>query len=258
MFNKEEIKNKFLNYVETFDETDERISLKKLHSKNVACLCEDIAESLYLEQHDKDLIWTAGLLHDIGRFAQASTNTYIDSLENDHANLGADFLYNDCNLESFVGEISKDDRLMLWLAIINHNKLSSETLSEKQEMMCNIVRDADKLDFFRIFTVNSFEVVHESSREIIEQSTISDVVANAFFEHKTIDFATRKTPADIFISNIALPFGLVFPYSMKRALSDGYVQRIIDFEFKNEETQKIYSRMRMEMLEYLSIGNSTQ
>lgn len=72
MFSKEPIQAAFDRYVDQFDKATPGIASKQLHSHIVSQLCESLARSLGWSEHDIQLAWVMGLLHDIGRFEQAA------------------------------------------------------------------------------------------------------------------------------------------------------------------------------------------
>jgi putative nucleotidyltransferase with HDIG domain len=89
MFQKESIQAAFDRYVDQFDRATPGIASKQLHSHIVSRLCEKLAAKLGWSEHDVQLAWVMGLLHDIGRFEQARRyHTFIDYKSMDHARYG--------------------------------------------------------------------------------------------------------------------------------------------------------------------------
>ena len=137
----EEIKlfNKYFNKYGVISEIKE----KKEHSYRVAKYAFKIAKSLNLNVEDTTRVVNASLLHDIGRVPQLYFySTFNDLKSKDHGDLGYELLMD-----------NKYNNSMVLNAVKNHNKYKiSDHLTEIEELICNIVRDADKLDI--MFTQN--------------------------------------------------------------------------------------------------------
>ena len=245
----------FQEYTSVFDTTDERISLKIDHTYNVAANIDYIARKLELCESDIETAWSIGM-HDIGRFEQvARTHSFIDSSKSDHADEGVEYLFGKGEIRRFIPDIEKypEDMKCIRLAIANHNRhVLPDNLTEREKLHCTIIRDADKLDIFRICTVNSFESVHEYPKEEVASSTISQAVVDSIIRHETVNYAERETPADIFVGHIAMAFGLEFPFSRKLAIEQGYLRKMADFEFCDEKVQSLYEKLCTETFDFLN------
>ena len=144
----------FDEYVSNYDPDNPLIHLKVIHSYKVAEIAERIARSLNNEEL-VDFAWMLGLLHDIGRFEQARRyNTFVDSQSVDHAELGADILFKEDLIDRFPTETLPDGwRQTAETAIRQHNKLAiAEGLDERTKIFSEILRDADKVDIFRVLS----------------------------------------------------------------------------------------------------------
>ena len=150
MIKRDEAKQTFLNYVSDYDRNDPKIRLKEEHTLRVADLCARIAESLSLGSEDTDIAWMSGLLHDIGRFEQVRLyHTFRDSESVDHAQFSADLLFREGMIRKYM-KIETYDSL-LETAIRCHNVYRlPESLTERDKMFCQILRDADKIDILRV------------------------------------------------------------------------------------------------------------
>ena len=85
---------RFKEYTDAYDASDEKIALKIRHTYRVAGLCEQIARSEKRSEEEQSLAWLLGMLHDVGRFEQLRRyDTFSDADSVDHAQLGADILF---------------------------------------------------------------------------------------------------------------------------------------------------------------------
>ena len=145
--------SQFTRYVHGFDQREEGVRLKYAHSLRVSSLCEQIAGSLGLSQDEADLAWLIGVLHDIGRFEQLREyHTFVDYRSMDHAKYGAHYLFDDGHIRDFLDDGRLDD--VIRMAIDQHNVYQlREDLTPRQRLFCQLIRDADKIDIFRVYVL---------------------------------------------------------------------------------------------------------
>lgn len=250
------LRESFEKYIGEFNAEDERISLKIRHTAFVADNSDCLAENLALSENDRDLAWAIAMLHDLGRFEQVAANgSFIDSVSSDHAAAGVDYLFGKGRITDFIerGTIPEEDLRCIELAIAYHNKhLLPDGLSDRQRLFCNIIRDADKLDIFRVCVENTFEIAHEYSPETVAGSAVSEEVIQCFERFETLDYSKRKYPADIFLGHIAMCFGLYFPQSRRLAAEQGYIGKMADFTFTDPASQVKYARMKEQLGTFLN------
>lgn len=249
MIDRENVRRAFDEYVAAYDAQDPKIHLKIEHTYAVAALCETIARTVGAP--DAELSWLCGMLHDIGRFEQIRRyNTFIDAVSVDHAAFGADLLFREGLLARFAPGLSEADTALLERAIRSHSAYRlSPTLSETEKMYCNILRDADKLDIFRVDCVTPMEDIFNVTREEIETSAVSEAVRACFLERHAVPRGVKKTAVDFCVSHLCLVFELVYPVSREIAREQGYVDRLLDFSSRNAETRAWYAYMRSHIWE---------
>ena len=82
----------------------DRVHVKKAFAEyRVAALCERIAKAAGMCAYDVELAWLSGMLHDVGRFEQIKRyNTFSDADSVDHAKFGADLLFKDGLISTFL------------------------------------------------------------------------------------------------------------------------------------------------------------
>jgi hypothetical protein len=143
----------FRHYVATFtsgSEEDRRnLALKEEHTWRVQADALVITDGLGLGGRDRLLAGLIALLHDVGRFPQYRDHrTFRDSDSMNHAALGARVL-----LEHHVLRgLPKEEQELVVRAVALHNVfVLPADLEERLARHVRIVRDADKLDIWRIF-----------------------------------------------------------------------------------------------------------
>lgn len=249
--NKEHIKNTFKDYVEAYDATDSKIALKIAHTYRVAELSDQIAESLNLNDKDRELAWTIGMLHDIARFEQVRIyGTFNDSMSVDHAEFGADLLFSEGLVDRF--EIDKNWYPTIEVAIRNHNKYRLPAdLSERDLTFCKIIRDADKIDIIRVNYETPMEEIYNTSKEVLVNDRISNQVFNAFFEESAINHSLKQTTIDRLVGHVSLCFELEYDKSRELLLKQGYLEKLLSFKSNIEETNSRLKEIGDYIFKYL-------
>lgn len=274
--NRKNVINAFAEYVRNYDPSDEKIKLKIDHTYRVAGLCQRIAESLGLSEPDVDIAWLLGMLHDIGRFEQIRRfGTFNDVQSVDHAEFGADLLfkeglirkfaegyYEECELARSGNEEAEQiiknnehhnkDTGLLEMAIRQHNKYRvKEDLTERQRMFCDILRDADKVDIFKVNADIPMEIIYDVTTEELKNGVITKEVLESFYKKETVLKSVRRSAVDHIVGHISLLFELVYKESYRQAREQGYVYKLLDFKSDVPEVNAEFDDMRKYVDEFL-------
>lgn len=276
VINRKNVINAFAEYVRNYDPSDEKIKLKINHTYRVAGLCQRIAESLGLSEPDVDIAWLLGMLHDIGRFEQIRRfGTFNDVQSVDHAEFGADLLfkeglirkfaegyYEECELARSGNEEAEQmiknnehhnkDTGLLEMAIRQHNKYRvKEDLTERQRMFCDILRDADKVDIFKVNADIPMEIIYDVTTEELKNGVITKEVLESFYKKETVLKSVRRSAVDHIVGHISLLFELVYKESYRQAKEQGYVYKLLDFKSDVPEVNAEFDDMRKYVDEFL-------
>ena len=276
VINRKNVINAFAEYVRNYDPSDEKIKLKIDHTYRVAGLCQRIAESLGLSEPDVDIAWFLGMLHDIGRFEQIRRfGTFNDAQSVDHAEFGADLLfkeglirkfaegyYEECELaepenqedEQIIknNEHHNKDTGLLEMEIRQHNKYRvKEDLTERQRMFCDILRDADKVDIFKVNADIPMEIIYDVTTEELKNGIITKEVLESFYKKETVLKSVRRSAVDHIVGHISLLFELVYKESYRQAREQGYVYKLLDFKSDVPEVNAEFDDMRKYVDEFL-------
>jgi HD superfamily phosphodiesterase len=147
------LKDWFSRYCSSFStsvEEDQRnIVLKEVHTHKVCANARLIAQDLSLGGRETLLAEIVALLHDVGRFPQyRKYKTFRDSISENHAVLGAKVLLEQGVLRDFP----KREQDIIVRAVTLHNVLTvPEGLDDDTLLFVKLIRDADKLDIWRVF-----------------------------------------------------------------------------------------------------------
>jgi len=144
----------FNDYVSNFyskgqdQENDWSIQLKEKHSWKVREEIMLISQRLNVSEDDILIAEVLGLFHDVGRFYQYQKyKTFRDDLSEDHAKIGARIVTN----SHILGDLTEAEKNVITKGILYHN---IHTLPEDTDprclFFCKLLRDADKLDIWRV------------------------------------------------------------------------------------------------------------
>lgn len=230
--NKEELKKIFKEYVEKFDMNDSAIIRKYYHSLRVMDISLLIANHYHFNEKDIEISMISGLLHDYARFPQwTKYKTYSDLESVDHGDLAVELLFDNNEILNYTN--NKDYYDEIYDAIKYHNKHKiSDNMSEHNRKICEVIRDADKLDIFYLFTIN---------KELFknDDSAISIDIIKDFYEHNSIDRRKVKSLNDKIMLDLSMVYDLYYDYSLKYLKNENLIDRMYE-NINNKELFKEY------------------
>ena len=139
-------------------------------------------------------------------------------------------------------------------AVWNHSAYRIEDgLDERTTLFCNIIRDADKLDIFKVVNDTPLKDIYNVNIEDIPKKEVSSEVMQALREKHAVLRSLKKTPADYIAAYIALAFELVFPESFIIAKEQGYLDNLMDFKTDNQNTKLQFKEIRKIVEEHFKI-----
>ena len=229
-------------------------NLKITHTYHVMENAKKIACRLELSEEDIELAELIALLHDIGRFEELMKYDKFDSVNNDHAQVGIKMLFDDNLIRKFIKTEEHDE--IIKKAILNHNKLRIEDKLEKRSLLhAKIIRDADKLDNYRVKKEEKIESIFPNivkTKEQLEHSKISKNVYQSILNKQCVDIHDRKTPLDYWCCVLAFLFDLNFKESFKIMKDNNYINICIDrLNYKNKDSKDKMNNIRNIMNTYI-------
>lgn len=219
----------------------ENILIKADHSWKVRSEILGIAENLNLNHEEMLLAETIGLFHDVGRFMQyVKYQTFSDSKSQNHAELGIEVLK---ELE-VLKDLSNEHQQIVYKSIYNHSRAKIvPDSSEKVIFFSKLIRDADKLDIWRLIT--EYYMVREQKKnktlelELPDTNEISDQVFESILNKQVVMKETMKTLNDFKLLQIGWLFDLNFDYSIVRLYHKKYLDKIFDTLSENQKVCQI-------------------
>ena len=245
------VREQFETYIAPYDLSDSKIRLKAEHTYRVAELCARIAASLSVPAEDENLAWLLGMLHDIGRFEQVRRyGTFVDARSVDHAAFGADLLFREDLIRSFIS--SDEEDVLIEQSIRLHNVFRLPvSLSDRERLFAQILRDADKIDIVRVNCEFPRSEIYNLPEEEFLTSDISDEVLQDALSMRNVLRAHRQTAADYIVGQISLSFGLVYEESRRIIREQGYLDHIMNYESRNPETIRKLELIRGKVEQFL-------
>ena len=248
MIDIEKAKIAFKDFINEYeDKSDLGFELKIIHTYHVAENAKKIAQELKLSKEDIELTELIGILHDIGRFEELKITKELNSVKFDHAGHGSKMLFEEDMIRKFIEDSQYDN--IIKKSIENHSRLEiEENLDERTLLHSKIIRDADKIDNYRVKKDEKIEAIFPkrvNRIEDMEESKLSDIVYNTILDKKCVDIHDRVTPLDFWVCILAFTFDLNFGVSYKIVKESDYVNVLIDrFEYKNTETKNRMENIR--------------
>ena len=167
-----------------------------------------------------------------------------------HAELSADLLFKD----GMIRDYCTDEKAygLMENAVRLHNVYRlPDTLTERERMFCQILRDADKIDIVRVNRETPMTQIYDLPEEAFLTSAVSDAVYEDLMAHRNVDRTNSRTGADYLMGHIAFAFGLVYPESFRIIREQGYLEQMLQFESLNPETKVRMEQIRREVHSYI-------
>lgn len=220
----EDLKKRFERYIDGFDVTDSAcrsgFELKREHSLIVAEEAASIATAIGLTPEDVMLARVIGLLHDIGRFVQlAHYGTFSDEASIDHGDVGADIIASGQWLSTW----HHHDRRVARTAVIHHNKARLPAFDDERcGLFARLIRDADKLDIFRVLRDRYQGPEWPASTERLPSDDVSDGVFRDVLAGRLVDRGAIRNRIDWVFFRLCWLFDIHFEPAFDMILERGY------------------------------------
>ncbi len=235
-----EYAKKFYSDAEIDDETKINLKLKEVHTYRVYRNITYISKSLNLKEEEINLAKAIALFHDIGRFEQLKQyKTFLDRKSESHSEIALRVF----NKEGILNRMNEKERKILISAIKFHNvKEIPKNLNEKNLFFCRLIRDADKIDIFKVWIdyfkrKDNFDPSYGMDLSVSNEYSvhiISDILVN-----KISPLENVKTYNDIKLLLLTWIYDVHFDASLNLILKRKYMQEIFKILPKNKEMKKI-------------------
>lgn len=209
----------YSDYAATFTGSDlelrEAVLLKVEHTRRVCSEMKELCESISLTD---PLLFEAkiiALLHDLGRFKQFELyKTFQDRKSVSHSKLAIEVI----DQYQLLKDLPASYQENIKTAVLHHNAKSVPSgLTDDQNTLCQLIRDADKLDIFYM-VAEHYRNPNEMQKEIMETGlpdlpTISAEICQSVFEGKIGDFSHIRCINDFKL----IQLGWVYDFNITRS-----------------------------------------
>ena len=128
-----------------------------------------------------------------------------------------------------------------------------DSLTGKERLHSMLIRDADKLDNFRVKEQDSIHAMLDVEAEELGAEAISDHILTSFLNRCPIKNSDRVTHMDMWISYLGYIYDLNFPESRRIVAGRGTIDKLIDrVPYSNEATRRKMELIRQAAWNFLS------
>ena len=227
-----ELKNRFEQYVKQFTSPDQNIQaaldLKQAHTRRVCEAIVDIGQDEGLSGEDLLMAEATALLHDIGRFEQFRRyKTFSDARSENHALLGVKVIQENAILDGIDSQTTQT----ILRAVKCHNRAALPARENGRDLFfMKLLRDADKVDIWRVVTDYYRDVRHERNQTIElnlpDTPEISDVVCRSLMKGEIVQMKDIGTLNDFKLLQIGWIYDVNFRRTFQIVREKGYLGRI--------------------------------
>jgi hypothetical protein len=218
------------------------LQMKQQHSKCVCCEMLYLADHLLLDPNQRLIAETIALLHDTGRFPQfLKYRTYSDVRSVSHSALAIEVLRE----KKVLDVLPENEKSIIEKAIEYHGlKQLPADLSDDYLLFSKMIRDADKLDIFRVVTELHLNYKENKDKfkleiELPDEPTCSKPVIDAILEEKRIDYVLLKTWNDMKLLMLTWVYDVNFVPTLERIKQRKYLEKIFDFLPDTDDIKKV-------------------
>jgi hypothetical protein len=151
----------------------------------------------------------------------------------DHAELGADILFKEGKIELFIeAGLDREYLKLTETAIRQHNKLKlPDDIDDRTRTFCDLLRDADKIDIFRMVDEIPLDKRAGTSRgSLRDKEEASEKVMEYVINHRCIPRDLIESAFELHISHICMAFEIVYEESRRIILEQGYLKHLLALE----------------------------
>jgi putative nucleotidyltransferase with HDIG domain len=246
----EHVRRWFSEYCQTFyseDVEDQRtILLKEEHTHRVCANIIRIAAAEGLDQDRLMLAETIALLHDVGRFEQyRQYRTFRDAISVNHAALGAEIIRE----IDLLADLSPRERDLVNDSVEAHNLFAiPKKIRGEHRFFLQLIRDADKLDIWRVFT--EFFEQPEGERSSVagldfpDRPECSPEVLDKVAGKEIVRLSSARTLNDFKLVQLSWVYDLTFPESFRMVDERHAVHGIAESLPPTEEVRRAVEAVR--------------
>jgi len=222
----------FEGYVQPYYATDpegmKNIRLKVEHTRKVCEVMDLLTAGEGLSPRECRLAGAVALLHDVGRFPQYRRwRTFRDSISDNHARLAVEVIRE----QKLLDGLPQEECLLIEEAVRFHNLFRiPEQVKSPTDLLVRLIRDADKLDIWRVFLDFFATPEHERASAVLlslpDSKEVSAACVAAVTKHQIVRLDTVDCVNDYKLLLISWVFDLNFSTSFQLLQRNGYLEAL--------------------------------
>lgn len=149
------------------------------------------------------------------------------------------------HIKDFIASSEEND--VIRAAIGEHNVYEVRgDLSKRELHFARLIRDADKLDIFRVYVMYREKNINVWNVDWsdLEKQSISDSVMAQARARRLVKTQSKATFMDFYVGALCFYFDLNFPISRKIAWEEGNYAKLLDFHSQNPESEQKLDEIR--------------
>ena len=256
------LRKDFDHYVDAFavagDGIHPLLQLKAKHSRRVADEARMLSADLGWSASERNVAEALGLLHDIGRFSQfLKYHTFADSASVDHGEYG----WTVTGRTAWLSGLTIKEREAILNGIRYHNRRAiPEEISPQSLPFLRLIRDADKLDIFRVVLEaverDGFRDLLQMLPGVVLDRSVSPQVIKEIEDHRRCSLSNVRSLGDFLLMQLSWVYNLNYIPTFWRVSDRDIILRIMRHFEGVSRIQKLEAKARQFVAERLSVGLS--
>jgi hypothetical protein len=234
-------------YYGTDEYVNAHVQLKEEHTRRTCTEIVCLAQSLALDDDRMRVAESIALFHDIGRFPQFSRyRTYNDRRSVDHSRLGVETL----RQEGILTSLPAQEREWVETAVELHGRRSLPAdLKNPARLFAQLIRDADKLDIFRV-VVEKYQLYRADpagfpfEMEFPDTPECSAQVLDAVLNERLVDYTWLRTLNDVKLCQLGWVYDMNFPAALSALRRRGFLDTLLDSLPAGVDTDRVREKIR--------------
>lgn len=234
----------FEQYMKEFDMNNTNIKVKYFHSLKVMELSSEIATNMNIFTEEEITVCELiGLFHDLGSFSK-NPNFHILNDNEDNTSKTLEILFTNGLIRKITKETKYDAIIKFAIFSLNKNGYPNN-LDSKIISFCEVLKDADKIDTFRL-TINYPYI------DTRINSYPSALAYNEFKLFRKVESKLTENNADEVLLVLSNIFSFYSKYSLYIVKQNNYVDKLIDaLSFDDENVKKFFMSLKQVLNIYI-------
>ena len=228
----------FEQYMKNFDMNNANIKVKYFHSLKTMELAKDIATNLgVFTEEEITVCELIGLFHEIGSFDKNPEFHIINDNNEDYTNKTLELLFTNGMIRKITPETKYDGIIKFAIYSLNKEGYPSN-LNQKIVYFCDVLKDAHKLDTFRL-------AINYPYIDTRIESYPTAMVYDEFKKFKTIPNKLTENNSDEVLLVLSNVFSLSSRYSYYILRENNYINKLIEsLNFSDDEIKKFFTAIQ--------------